>query len=234
MADSDDYTARLTVAVTGVAMGNFAVTANGITGTSVTSVSGAGTTWTVTVNTGRGTGTLRLDVANGTGIVDASNIALHGTPFTGQTYDIDKGGTVDGGGAGTDGLPVPGFGNGGYALFGDVPIVSASGAIVVLADGRILVAGAVGCDAQTNECSMLQLARYLATGAPDASFGTNGRVMTSVTNIGAERSASTSMATGRSWSAATATTGPTTCRSPPSSRVEARRTRLSARTEWRR
>ncbi|HEX7273417.1 MAG TPA: choice-of-anchor Q domain-containing protein [Casimicrobiaceae bacterium] len=182
MADSVTYTATFSEAVTGVATGNFAVATSDVTSASVTSVSGAGTTWTVTVSTGRGTGTLRLDVANGTGIVDAGNVALAGTPFTGETYDVDKGGTVVYGGSGSDGLPVASFGSGGYALFGDVPIAAAWGLIAVLPDGRILGASAIACDAQTNLCT-LQLGQYLPTGALDASFGTNGRIVTSVTNV---------------------------------------------------
>ncbi|HTP45431.1 MAG TPA: choice-of-anchor Q domain-containing protein [Casimicrobiaceae bacterium] len=182
MADSVTYTLTFSEAVTGVTAGNFGLATGGVTAASVASIGGSGTTWTVTVNTGRGSGTLRLDLANGTGIVDASNVPLAGTPFTGETYGIDKGGTVLYGASGTDGQPVASFGSGGYALFGDVPIAAALGLTAVLPDGRILVASAIGCDPQTSLCT-LQLGRYLATGALDASFGTNGRVVTSVNNV---------------------------------------------------
>ncbi|MET0205286.1 MAG: C25 family cysteine peptidase, partial [Casimicrobiaceae bacterium] len=61
MADSVTYTLTFSEAVTGVATGNFTVTTSGIAAASVASVNGSGATWTVTVNTGRGNGTLRLD-----------------------------------------------------------------------------------------------------------------------------------------------------------------------------
>ena len=183
MADSVTYTLTFSEAVTGVTAGNFGLATGGLSAASLASVSGSGTTWTVTVNTGRGTGTLRLDVANGAGIVNGGGTPLSGTPFTGETYNVDKGGTVVYGGSGTDGQPVASFGSGGYALFGDVPIAAAFGLTAVLPDGRILVAGAEGCDAQTDLCTTLQLGRYLATGALDASFGTNGRIVTTVTNV---------------------------------------------------
>ena len=192
MADTVTYTLTFSEPVTGVAATNFAVVAGGgVAASSVATVSGAGTTWTVTVNTGRGTGSLRLDVVNGTGITDAASNVLAGTPFTGETYQIDKGGTVIGTGAGQ---PVAGFGSAGYSLFSEVPLVSAPSP-AVLADGRILAAGGIGCTLQTPSdpnspiyCA-LQLARFSATGAPDALFGTNGRVLTLVTSISPEPSA---------------------------------------------
>ena len=140
----------------------------------------------MTVNTGRGTGTLHLDVVNGTGITNTGGTPLAGTPVTGETYHIDKGGTVIGSG---EGQLVTGFGSGGYALFGDVQIATAPGRVRVLSDGRIFAAGGVGCatnfnpNAPATASCTLQLARYLASGVPDASFGTNGRVVTAVTNV---------------------------------------------------
>src|SRR5207253_1430232 len=46
------FTVTFSEAVTGVDTADFAVVPTGVTGASVTGVSGAGTTWTVTVNTG--------------------------------------------------------------------------------------------------------------------------------------------------------------------------------------
>ena len=66
----------------------------GVTGASVTSVSGSGTTYTVVVNTGSGKGFMRLNVIDNDSIIDASSIPLGGAGsgngnFTrGQTYDI--------------------------------------------------------------------------------------------------------------------------------------------------
>jgi uncharacterized delta-60 repeat protein len=198
MAGTVTYTLTFSEAVTGVASRNFAIVPSGIAAASVGTISGAGTTWTVTVNTGRGTGTLHLDVVNGAGITNTASVTLAGTPFTGETYQIDKGGTVLGTG---EGRPVAGFGNAGYALFSDVQSVGVYSAPVaashlsVLADGRILAAGGVGCvaDVPSDPNSLiyctLQLARYSASGVLDTSFGTNGRVLTAVTNIYPELSA---------------------------------------------
>ena len=111
------------------------------------------------------------------------------TPFTGETYQIDKGGTVLGGG---EGQPVAGFGTGGYALFGDVQIPAAPSRLRVYSDGRILAVGGVGCADNinpNNTCSRVlhAAARTVpSSGAPDPSFGTNGRALTALTNVNAE------------------------------------------------
>ncbi len=80
--------------VTGVNSTDFAlVQAGGATGASVSSVSGSGTTWTVTANTGTGTvGTVRLDLIDNDSIV-AGGLALGGPGagngnFSGQTYTL--------------------------------------------------------------------------------------------------------------------------------------------------
>ena len=117
MADTVTFTLTFSEAVTGVATSNFQIVTGGVAAPSIAEIIGGGTTWTVKVGTGRGTGTLRLDVANGTGITNiAGTAALAGTPFTGETYEIDKGGTVLGIG---EGQPVAAFGSGGYAPFSE-------------------------------------------------------------------------------------------------------------------
>src|SRR6185436_20194230 len=81
-----------------------------------------------------------------------------------------------------------------YALFSDVPRVAAPSAIAVLSDGRILAAGGIGCaasvpnDPHSPVYCTLQLARYVASGAPDPSFGGTGFIVTAVTNINPELS----------------------------------------------
>jgi beta-lactamase superfamily II metal-dependent hydrolase/DNA/RNA endonuclease YhcR with UshA esterase domain len=89
-AASVDFTVTFSESVTGVANGDFAITAGGVTGASVTGVTGSGATRTVSVNTGSGDGTLRLDVVTGGTIIDpAGNLLASG--FTGgETYTIDK------------------------------------------------------------------------------------------------------------------------------------------------
>ena len=139
----------------------------------------------MTVNTGRGTGTLHLDVVNGTGITNTGGTPLAGTPFTGETYQIDKGGTVLGSG---EGQLVTGFGNGGYALFGDVQIATTPGRVRVLSNGQIFAREAWAVrptSIQPLRRRVLHAAArpYSAGGVPDASFGSSGRVMTAVTNV---------------------------------------------------
>ncbi|OAQ38844.1 hypothetical protein A5893_12425 [Pedobacter psychrophilus] len=73
--------------VTGLTTGNFGVSAPGITSASVASVVGSGTTYTVTVNTGAGDGTLRLNLANNSGI----SPSISNTPYnSGEVYTITK------------------------------------------------------------------------------------------------------------------------------------------------
>ena len=74
--------------VTGLTPSNFSVTAtNGITGTSVNSVSGSGNTFSVVVFTGTGNGTVTLNLDNDLGMEPGVSTAL---PFAGDTYTIDK------------------------------------------------------------------------------------------------------------------------------------------------
>lgn len=88
--NAGSVTFRVTFAASagGLSTSNFATTTTGsVSGTSVTGVSGSGTIWDVTVNTGSGDGTIRLDMINDNGV----NPSLTNVPFTsGQTYTIDK------------------------------------------------------------------------------------------------------------------------------------------------
>ena len=98
---SVQFTVTFSEPVTGVdtvtPFADFSLTTTGVTGASVTGVAPiSGTTYTVTVNTGSGNGTLRLDLVDDNSIVDtASNplggAALRDGDFTAsQTYDIQK------------------------------------------------------------------------------------------------------------------------------------------------
>jgi len=90
-AASVTFTVTFTEAVTGVDVADFALTLTGISGASVTGVSGSGAVYTVTVNTGTGNGTLRLDIPNTATITDLAGNALSGLPFTaGEVYTVDK------------------------------------------------------------------------------------------------------------------------------------------------
>ena len=89
-ASSVDYTVTYSEAVTGVDVSDFVLTATGTAGGTIASISGSGTTYTVTVNTLSGDGTLRLDLNNsGTGIVNAGTQAITGGYTSGQTYTLD-------------------------------------------------------------------------------------------------------------------------------------------------
>jgi hypothetical protein len=91
------WTATFSESVTGVDTGDFQLAATGPTGTSLTSVTGSGTTRTITANSGSGDGTLGLNLVDDDTIKDSSanTNALVGAGtadggFTGQIYSIDK------------------------------------------------------------------------------------------------------------------------------------------------
>ena len=94
-AASVQFTVTFSENVTGVDTGDFSVSQTGITGASVTGVSGSGDTYTVTVSTGTGDGTLGLNLTDDDSIKNTMNSPLGGAGagngnFTGQTYTVDK------------------------------------------------------------------------------------------------------------------------------------------------
>jgi hypothetical protein len=86
-----DFTVTFSEPVTGVTADDFTPTQVGVSGATVGGISGSGAIYTLTVNTGSGNGTIRLDLnASGTGIVD-----LVGHPITsgftgGAVYNVTK------------------------------------------------------------------------------------------------------------------------------------------------
>jgi len=78
------WTVIFSASVTGVDASAFTLVPSGLTGTSITGVTGSGTTWTVSAYSGAGTGTLRLN-QTGPGSVSPT---LSGTFTTGQPYII--------------------------------------------------------------------------------------------------------------------------------------------------
>ncbi|MEH3114781.1 MBG domain-containing protein [Pedobacter terrae] len=73
--------------VTGISSNNFSLTTTGLASASVTNVSGSGSTYTVTVNTGNGDGTIRLNLANSTGL----SPSISNAPYSsGEIYTITK------------------------------------------------------------------------------------------------------------------------------------------------
>ena len=85
-----DFTVTFSVTVRGVDVSDFALTTTGVTGASVVRVSGSDDTYTVTVNTGRGNGTIRLDVLDDDTIMDLGSNPLDGGFTSGESYTIKK------------------------------------------------------------------------------------------------------------------------------------------------
>ncbi|HTB80040.1 MAG TPA: Ig-like domain-containing protein [Opitutaceae bacterium] len=89
-ATSISYTVTFSESVTGVDATDFTLTATGTASGHIASVSGSGTTYTVTVDTLTGDGTLRLDLnSSGTGIQNGSNVDIAGGYTLGSTYTLD-------------------------------------------------------------------------------------------------------------------------------------------------
>ena len=90
------FTVTFSESVIGVTAADFALTNTGVSGASITSVTGTGATRVVGVNTGTGDGTIRLDVVDDDSIQDSLGNRLGGTGAgngdftTGQIYDVDK------------------------------------------------------------------------------------------------------------------------------------------------
>ncbi|MFH0792865.1 MAG: S8 family serine peptidase, partial [bacterium] len=96
-ASSVSYLVTFGESMTGVDNGDFTLfRTGGITGYSVSSVTGTGATRTVTVITGSNDGTLRLDVADNDSIINSVSYPLggvgasNGNYTNGQAYTIDK------------------------------------------------------------------------------------------------------------------------------------------------
>ena len=91
-AASTTFTVTFSESVTGVAGGNFSLTTTGsVSGASVSGVIGSGATRTVTVSTGSGDGTIRLDLSSASpSIADAAGNALSATFSGGTAVTVDK------------------------------------------------------------------------------------------------------------------------------------------------
>jgi hypothetical protein len=89
-----NYTVKFSKPVTGVDATDFSLTVTGnITGQFVQSTSGSGNTYTVSVNTGKGNGTIRFNLIDDDSIIDSSNIPLGATGtgngnFASRSYTI--------------------------------------------------------------------------------------------------------------------------------------------------
>ncbi|NHZ38981.1 Ig-like domain-containing protein [Massilia aquatica] len=84
------YAVTFSQSVTGVDAGDFTVVTNGTAAAGITSVTGNGASYTVTVGGLGGDGSVRLDLnASGTGIQNAGNVAISGGYDGGETYVLD-------------------------------------------------------------------------------------------------------------------------------------------------
>lgn len=93
-AATADFTVTFSAAVSGVGASDFAATAVGLSGASVTTVtpdtssSGSSATYTVTINTGSGKGSVRLDVPSTASITGGAAVTV---PYTsGASYNVTR------------------------------------------------------------------------------------------------------------------------------------------------
>jgi hypothetical protein len=86
------FTVTFTESITAVDAADFALTTTGgVSGASVTGITGTGATYTVKVNSGSGNGTIRLDVPVSASVMDLAGNWLGSLPFTGgEVYSILK------------------------------------------------------------------------------------------------------------------------------------------------
>ncbi|MFZ5923061.1 MAG: choice-of-anchor Q domain-containing protein [Chloroflexota bacterium] len=87
-----DFTVTFSEPVTGVDLADFTLaTTGGVSNPTLSGLSGAGSSYTVTVATGSGNGTIRLDVPATAVVTDLAGNPLDGLPFAvGLAYTIDK------------------------------------------------------------------------------------------------------------------------------------------------
>ncbi|NJO42815.1 MAG: DUF4347 domain-containing protein [Cyanobacteria bacterium CRU_2_1] len=90
-----NYAVTFSQDVNGVDSGDFVLDPVGISGASITSVTGSGKNYNVAINAGSGSGSLRLDLVDNDTITNAINVPLGGAGgsngnFVGQTYTITK------------------------------------------------------------------------------------------------------------------------------------------------
>jgi predicted outer membrane repeat protein len=95
-SSSVDFTVTFSADVTGLDIGDFTLTAPEVSNPAITNVSGSGNIYTVTVDTGAGNGTIRLDIPSDADIVDSYGNPPINLSFTGGAlYSIIKVGTFD-------------------------------------------------------------------------------------------------------------------------------------------
>ena len=165
-AASVNFTVTFSEAVTGVDASDFMRVTTGVARTSIANVSGSGAVYTVTVNTGIGSGTLRIDVIDNNAILDLATNSLPDGGFTdGETYTIQK--SQNSGPLDTT------FGVNGFVTT-DAGSEAWIKSIAVQPDGKIVAIGS----AYITGSPVYLLERYNADGSPDKTFGWAGGFLT--------------------------------------------------------
>jgi LPXTG-site transpeptidase (sortase) family protein len=88
-ATSVTFTITFSKPVTGVSAANFALAITGVSGATLTSVTGSDATYTAVASTGTGNGTVGLNLTDATGVTDSLGNPLGNAPFIGEFYTID-------------------------------------------------------------------------------------------------------------------------------------------------
>lgn len=78
------FTVRFTEDVTGVDASDFALTTSGVSGATISDVSGSGSVYTVSASTGTGSGKIRLDIVDDDSILDGASNPLFGAGASGR------------------------------------------------------------------------------------------------------------------------------------------------------
>ena len=82
---------RFSEQVSGVALADFSLAASGLSGSSLTTLTGTGGTYTVSASTGSGAGKLQLRLMSAGAIVDRAGNQLGGAlPFNGAAFTVDR------------------------------------------------------------------------------------------------------------------------------------------------
>src|SRR5207302_972410 len=97
-AASVQFDVSFSESVSGVDLSDFALQTTGVSGASKASISGSGSSYTVSVDTGSGDGTVGLNLVDDDSIRDGAGNKLGGTgtsgagdgSFTGPLYTVDK------------------------------------------------------------------------------------------------------------------------------------------------
>ena len=101
-----DYTVEFSEDVDGFTTESLSLVTSGTSGLVDSIIPTTGTTFTVTILSVSGDGTLRLDLTDGTSITSSNDLSgLIGTPYTGEVYDIDQTAPIADSLTGTDANP---------------------------------------------------------------------------------------------------------------------------------